>query len=160
MINAMSEILIYQADDGTPTTEVRLEAETLWLTQRQIAELFQVKPQNITMHLKKIFKDAELDEAATCNDFLQVQLEGRRKVSRTRKLYNLDAIISVGYRVNSVNATRFRQWATKVLKDHLTRGYTLNEKRLQEQQTRMRESSSLHRVLHCLTSRCRVAVWN
>jgi len=134
---ASGEIVIYQAEDGTAVTEVRLEAETLWLTQAQIAELFQVKPQNITMHLKRIFKQGELDEMATCKDFLQVQIEGEREVKRSRKHYNLDAVISVGYRVNSVNATRFRQWANRVLKDYLTRGYALNEKRLNKQSRRL-----------------------
>ncbi len=132
-----NEILIYQAEDGSPVTEVRLEAETLWLTQAQIAELFQVKPQNITIHLKNIFQQGELDKEATCKDFLQVQNEGGRSVKRSRKFYNLDIVISVGYRVNSVHATRFRQWASRVLKDYLTRGYALNEKRLKEQQAKM-----------------------
>ncbi len=132
-----SEILIYQTEDGSAVTEVRLEVDTLWLTQAQIADLFQVKPQNITMHLKKIFQQSELDEEATCKAFLQVQNEGGRNVKRNRKFYNLDAVISVGYRVNSVNATRFRQWANQVLKEYLTRGYAINEKRLKEQQAKM-----------------------
>ena len=136
-MNEQSEILIYQSEDGLAVTEVRLESETLWLTQAQIADLFQVKPQNITMHLKKIFQQRELDEKATCKDFLQVQVEGARAVTRSRKHYNLDAVISVGYRVNSVNATRFRQWANRVLKEYLTRGYSLNEKLLQEQNRRL-----------------------
>ncbi len=95
-----------------------------------MAMLFQVKPQNITMHLKNIFAGDELQEGATCKDFLQVQTEGTRRVERIRKFYNLDAIISVGYRVNSKRGVRFRQWATSVLKDHLLRGYSLNQQRL------------------------------
>jgi prophage maintenance system killer protein len=126
-------IQIYQSDDGQVQLDIRLEQETLWLTQAQIAALFQVKPQNITMHLKNIFQDNELQEAATCKDFLQVQTEGKREVQRKSKFYNLDAIISVGYRVNSTRATQFRIWATRTLKQHLVQGYTLNQRRLQEQ---------------------------
>lgn len=125
-------IEIYQSDDGQVQLDIKLEQETLWLTQAQIADLFQVKPQNITMHLKNVFEGGELQEASTCKDFLQVQAEGSRKVKRKRKFYNLDAIISVGYRVNSSRATQFRIWATRTLKQHLVDGYTLNQRRLQE----------------------------
>ena len=125
-------VQIYQSEDGRVELEIRLEQETLWLTQAQIADLFQVKPQNITQHLKNVFDSGELIEAATCKDFLQVQKEGRRMVERQRKLYNLDAIISVGYRVNSSRATQFRIWATRTLKQHLVDGYTLNQSRLKE----------------------------
>lgn len=125
-------VQIYQSEDGRVELEIRLEQETLWLTQAQIADLFQVKPQNITQHLKNVFDSGELIEAATCKDFLQVQKEGRRMVERQRKLYNLDAIISVGYRVNSSRATQFRIWATRTLKQHLVDGYTLNQRRLKE----------------------------
>jgi hypothetical protein len=128
----MSEIIIYEDPDAPNPVQVTLEGDTVWLTQAQMAELFQVKPQNITMHLKKVYADDELQEAATCKDFLQVQTEGTRQVERTRKLYNLDAIISVGYRVNSKRGVRFRQWAASVLKDHLLRGYSLNRHRLAE----------------------------
>lgn len=99
------QIQLYTSLDGQVQLQVTQDAETLWLTQAQIAELFQVKPQNITMHLKNVFSEAELDEAATCKESLQVQTEGGRDVKRKRKLYNLDAIISVGYRVNSSRAT-------------------------------------------------------
>jgi len=125
-------IQIFQSTDGQVQLNVSLDQDTVWLTQAQMAELFQVKPQNITMHLKNVFADGELDESATCKDFLQVQEEGGRSVKRQRKLYNLDAIISVGYRVSSVRATQFRIWATNVLKQHLVEGYTLNQLRLQE----------------------------
>ena len=111
-----SQFILYQSEDGQIKLDVRFMDETVWLTQAQIAELFQVKPQNITMHLKNVFADGELQEQATCKDFLQVQQEGTREVKRTRKFYNLDAIISVGYRVQSHTATRFRQWATRYLK--------------------------------------------
>lgn len=125
------QVQIYQSDDGQVKLEIQLEQDTLWLTQAQIAELFQVKPQNITQHLKNVFDSGELIEAATCKDFLQVQKEGGRLVERKRKIYNLDAIISVGYRVNSTRATQFRIWATRTLKQHLVDGYTLNQSRLQ-----------------------------
>ena len=127
-----NSIEIYQSHDGQVQIEIKLAQETLWLTQAQIAALFQVKPQNITMHLKNIFADGELQEKATCKDFLQVQIEGERKVSRKRKFYNLDAIISVGYRVNSTRATQFRIWATQTLKQHLVQGYILNQRGLKE----------------------------
>lgn len=126
------QIQIYTTDDGTVQLEIQLEQETLWLTQAQMAELFAVKPQNITMHLKNIYAEQELVEQATCKDFLQVQIEGAREVSRKRKGYNLDAVISVGYRVNSSRATQFRIWATNTLRQHLVAGYTLNQHRLQE----------------------------
>lgn len=128
----MSEIIIYEDPDAPNPVQVTLDGDTVWLTQAQMAELFQVKPQNITMHLKRVYADEELQEAATCKEFLQVQIEGIRRVERTRKFYNLDAIISVGYRVNSKRGVRFRQWAASVLKDHLLKGYSLNRHRLAE----------------------------
>lgn len=138
-----NSIEIFQSDDGQVQIDIKLEQETLWLTQAQIAELFQVRPQNITIHLKNVFSDGELQEAATCKDFLQVQREGGREVERTRKFYNLDAIISVGYRVNSSRATQFRQWATRTLKQHLVDGYTLNQRRLQERGIEFEQAVSL-----------------
>jgi len=143
MSNANQQIEIYQSDDGQLELKVALDDETLWLTQAQLAELFQVKPQNITMHLKNIFADGELQEEATCKDFLQVQNEGGREVKRKRKFYNLDAIISVGYRVNSSRATQFRIWATRTLKQHLVEGYTLNQRRLQERGIEFEQAISL-----------------
>lgn len=137
------QIQIFTAQDGQVQLEVQLRQETLWLTQAQIAELFQVKPQNITMHLKKVYLEGELGEAATCKDFLQVQEEGARKVKRTLKHYSLDAIISVGYRVNSARATQFRIWATSVLRQHLVQGYTLNQRRLQERGIEFEQAVSL-----------------
>ncbi len=103
------EILIYQTENGNTKLEVRLENETVWLTQKMLAELFQTTPQNITLHLRNIFRKRELDEISTCKDFLQVQKEGSRNAERISKFYNLDAIISVGYRIKSSIATRFRQ---------------------------------------------------
>lgn len=107
-----SELLIYQTPDGNIQVDVLLEDETVWLTQARMAELFQVKPQNINMHLKNIYTEGELLEESTCKTFLQVQTEGSRQVGRKQKFYNLDAIISVGYRIQSQVATRFRVWAT------------------------------------------------
>ena len=119
----MSEIVIFEED--AQKVEVRLEGETVWLTQRQMAELFGTTPENVLMHLRNIFREKELEESATAKDFLAVRQEGRRRVQRRLKHYNLDAVISVGYRVNSHRATHFRQWATTVLRHHLTRGYSL-----------------------------------
>lgn len=126
----MSTIAIFET--GDQPVQVRLEGETVWLTQRQIAEAFSTTPENILMHLKNIFSDNELEEAATTKEILVVRTEGNRQIRRQLKHYNLDAIISVGYRVNSARATRFRQWATGVLRQHLVEGYTLNRQRLQE----------------------------
>lgn len=125
-----SEIILYQTEDGITKIDVRLENETVWLTQKLMAELFQTTPQNITIHLKNIFEEGELDEISTCKDFLQVQKEGNRQVERTQKFYNLDAIISVGYRVKSHVATKFRIWATQRLKEYIVKGFTMDDERL------------------------------
>ena len=125
-----TEFLLYQTEDGQVRIDVRMEGETVWLTQRQIAGMFQVKPQNITMHLKNIYQEGELDESATCKDFLQVQIEGGREVKRQRKYYNLDVIISVGYRVNSIRGTQFRIWATQQLKEYIVKGFVMDDERL------------------------------
>lgn len=125
-----SEIILYQTDDGITKIDVRLENETVWLTQKLMAELFQTTPQNITIHLKNIFEEGELDEISTCKDFLQVQKEGTRQVERTQKFYNLEAIISVGYRVKSHVATKFRIWATQRLKEYIVKGFTMDDERL------------------------------
>jgi hypothetical protein len=127
-----SELLIYQTEDGRTRIQVRLEDETVWLTQADMAQLFQTTPQNITLHLKNIFQEGELDEAATCKDFLQVQTEAGRQVQRSRKFYNLDAIISVGYRIKSHVATRFRQWATHRLREYIVKGFALDDERLKQ----------------------------
>jgi hypothetical protein len=129
--NSTAEFLIFTGQAGEQSIEARYEDETIWLTQQLLAELFQVKPQNITMHLKNIYAEGELQVAATCKEFLQVQAEGARQVERKRKFYNLDAIISVGYRVNSVRATQFRQWATQVLREFAIKGYVLDKKRME-----------------------------
>jgi hypothetical protein len=115
-----NEIALYMAADGSMQLDVRIDAETVWLTQRQMAELFNTTPQNITIHLKNIYEDGELEEEATCKDFLQVQKESGRKVERKLRHFNLDAIIGVGYRVNSKRGTQFRIWATTMLREHLS----------------------------------------
>jgi len=128
-MNNNSEIIIYKTPYGNIKIDVRLEEENVWLTQKLMAELFQVKPQNITMHLKNIYEEGELDEKATCKDYLQVQTEGNREINRKQKFYNLDAIISVGYRIKSQVATQFRIWATQRLKEYIIKGFALNDER-------------------------------
>ncbi len=125
-----SQMIIYKTEDGQIKLEVRLENETVWLTQKLMADLFQTTPQNITIHLKNIFEEGELTETLTCKDILQVRKEGGRTVERNQKFYNLDAIISVGYRIKSKVATRFRQWATKHIKEYIVKGFVLDDERL------------------------------
>ena len=126
-MDSKSEIILYQPDNEV-RLEVRLEDETVWLTQAQMAELFQTTSQNITIHIRSIYSENELESEATCKDSLQVRREGNRVVRRIQKMYNLDVIISVGYRVKSVRGTRFRQWANKVLKEYLLKGYSINQR--------------------------------
>ena len=126
------EILVYGAADGAVRVDVRLDREMVWLTRRQMADVFDTTPQNVLMHLQNVFADDELDEEATTKDFLLVRSEGGRQVRRHIRHYDLDAIISVGYRVNSKRAVDFRRWATRTLREHLVLGYTLNERRLAE----------------------------
>ena len=126
------EVVVYEASGGEVSISVRLEQETVWLTERQMADVFQTTRQNVNRHLQVVFLDGELDRAATSKDFLLVRTEGRRRVRRAVAHYNLDAIISVGYRVNSKRAVRFRQWATRTLREFLVRGYVLNERRFAE----------------------------
>ena len=130
----MSNIEIYKAKDGQTQIEVQFDEDTVWLTQKQMAQLFQTTPQNITIHLKNVYKSAELQELATCKEYLQVQKEGKKQVQRKQQVYNLDVILSVGYRINSKRGTQFRQWATQRLKDYLVQGYAINEKRLEQLQ--------------------------
>lgn len=125
-----SQIIIYQTENGQTKIDVKLENETVWLTQKLMAELFQTTPQNITIHLKNIFEEGELQENATCKDFLQVRQEGNRIVERTQKFYNLDAIISVGYRIKSHIATKFRIWATQHIKEYIVKGFVIDDERL------------------------------
>jgi prophage maintenance system killer protein len=131
-LNGGGEVVLYAAPDGGVQVDVRLDRETVWLSQLQMSVLFKTSTDNIGLHLKNIFKDGELEESATTEEYSAVQKEGRRGVRRKVKYYNLDAIISVGYRVNTKRGVQFRIWATQTLRDHLLRGYTLNEKRLRE----------------------------
>ena len=135
------EVKLYETPDGEVRVDVRLGKETVWLTQRQMAQVFRTSTDNVSLHLRNIFSDNELEESATTEDFSVVQTEGNRRVQRTLKHYNLDAIISVGYRINSKQGVRFRQWATRTLRDHLARGFTLNERRLAERGLREAEES-------------------
>ena len=135
------EIVVYQPDEVT-RLEVRVNDETVWLTQAQMAVLFQTTPQNITIHIKNIYKEGELQYEATCKDYLQVQPEGSRIVKRIQKIYNLDVIISVGYRVKSIRGTKFRQWANKVLKEYLLQGMAVHH-RLQVVETKLEQGLSI-----------------
>lgn len=126
------EVLLYQSEDGQTRIEVRLVGETLWLTQNQMAELFQTSKQNISQHLKAIYDSGELRPVGTVKKFLTVRQEGSRQVSRELEHYNLDAIISVGYRVNSLRGTQFRIWATQRLREYLVKGFVLDDDRLKE----------------------------
>lgn len=128
----MSQVQLFQSNDGQISLEVSLNNDTVWLTQVQMAILFDTSTDNVSLHLKNIFQEEELEETATTEEFSVVREEGKRKVQRQLKHYNLDAIISVGYRVSSKRATQFRQWATQTLKQHVVQGYTLNQKRLKE----------------------------
>lgn len=127
-----NEIIIYQTQDGQTKIDVRIENETVWLTQNQMAELFQTTKQNISLHIKNIFEEGELTEDSTVKDYLTVQNEGCRKVSRNVTHYNLDVIISVGYRVKSLRGTQFRIWATQVLKEYMKKGFALNDDLLKQ----------------------------
>ncbi len=128
--NSTAEFLIFTSQAGENTIEVMVQDETVWLTQKMIAALFEVEVNTINYHLKEIYKSSELQEVATIRNFRIVQTEGKREVSRDVEFYNLDVIISVGYRVNSQRATQFRQWATSVLRDFAIRGYVLDKERL------------------------------
>ncbi len=125
-----SQIIIYKTDDGQTKIDVRFDGETVWLTQNALAELFQTTKQNISLHIKNIFEEAELKQDATVKHFLTVQSEGSREVSRELEYYNLDLIISVGYRVKSSIATTFRQWATLRLREYIVKGFILDDERL------------------------------
>jgi len=127
-----NQIIIYERKDGAHF-EVRLEGETVWMNQMQIGNLFVVKKAAISKHIKNIYHEGELEKKSTVSKMETVQREGGRVVKRDVDYYNLDMIIAIGYRVNSRHATRFRIWATKVLKEHIIKGYTVNERRLKEE---------------------------
>jgi hypothetical protein len=126
----MSDVILYTTNDGKTKIDLRLQDGTAWLSQQQIADLFQTTKQNISKHIKAIYEDEELDEAATVNQQLTVQKEGAREVSRSITLYNLDAILAIGYRVRSPRGVQFRRWASTVLKEYLEKGFALNDERL------------------------------
>jgi hypothetical protein len=130
----MSKIEIYQTKNGQTNIDVTFEKDTIWLSQSQIALLFNTDRTSVTKHLKNIFNSGELNENQTCAFFAQVQIEGKKEIKRNILNYNLDAIISVGYRVNSIEGTQFRQWATQRLKEHLVNGYSINQQRLEQLQ--------------------------
>ena len=129
--NSTAEFLIFTGQSGEQSIEARYEDETVWLTQQLMAELFQSSKQNISHHIKSIYEEGELQPEATVKKYLTVRQEGKRQVKRDLEYYNLDMIISVGYRVNSVRATQFRQWATHVLREFAIKGYVLDKKRME-----------------------------
>jgi len=143
----MSEMIIYTSGENNTQIEVKLIGETVWLSQKQLSTLFDKDTDTIGLHLKNIFQEGELDQDSTTEDFSVVQTEGKRQVSRKIKHYNLDAIISVGYRVNSKQGTRFRQWASQRLKDYLVKGYALNEQKLRSAEQQL---ASLKQGIHLL----------
>ena len=124
------DIVIYQTDDGDTKIDVRFVDESVWLTRQQMAELFQSSRTNIVEHIRHIYEEGELDEVSTCRKFRQVRIEGSRRVARELPYYNLDMIISLGYRVKSIIATNFRRWATERLKEYMKKGFTMDDERL------------------------------
>jgi len=142
-----SEIKIYKTPDGKTSIEVKLEKETVWLSQKQMAELFEKDSDTIGVHLKNIYKSGELEEFSTTEKYSVVRQEGKRKVRRQIKFFNLDAIISVGYRVNSKRGVLFRKWATQLLKDYLIKGYAINQQRLQKQAEQLNELKETIKIL-------------
>jgi len=133
------QILIYKTPNGVTSIDVRIKNETVWLNQNQMAELFDHTKQNISLHINNIFKEGELDKFSTVKEYLTVQKEGSRTISRKLKYYNLDIIISVGYRIKSLKGTQFRQWANKILKEYLIKGFSVNEKLLRERTQQLQE---------------------
>ena len=138
-----AQIEIYTADDGQTQIEIRLEQDTLWLTQAQMATLFDKDSDTIGLHLKNIYDEGELDAAATTEQSLVVRQEGQRQVRRNLRFYNLDAIISVGYRVNSKKGTQFRMWATQRLREYLVQGYAINEQRFDKNAAELQSALNL-----------------
>jgi len=145
-----NEIVIYTTPEGKETFEVNLKKDTVWLSQKQMAGLFEKNTDTIGLHIKNIFSTEELDNESTTEEYSVVQMEGSREVKRKIIFYNLDLIISVGYRVNSKRGTQFRIWATNVLKDHLIKGYTINEKRMREDWAKLKEFQKTSRIMERL----------
>lgn len=125
-----NQIIIYQSEDGETRIDVKFTGDTVWLSQQQMADLYQTSRPNIVQHIRNIYEDGELDEPSTCKNFLQVRTEGARQVTREIPFYNLDMIISLGYRIRSVIATHFRRWATERLKEYIIKGFTMDDERL------------------------------
>ena len=142
-----SSIQIYRLDNGATEIDVKLDQDTIWLSQKQIAELFDKDSDTIGLHLKNIYSTGELEEFSTTEDYSVVQKEGTRNVRRKIKHYNLDAIISVGYRVNSIRGTQFRIWANKILKEYLIQGYSINERALKRQNEQLSELQKTIKIL-------------
>ena len=142
-----SEIKIYKLEDGNTEINVKFENETVWISQKQMSELFEKDTDTIGLHLKNIYKSGELEEKATTEKYSVVQQEGKRKVTRSIKFYNLDTIISVGYRVNSKRGIQFRIWAAKILKEYLIQGYAINEKRLSRQTAELNNLKNTVKIL-------------
>jgi len=143
MTDGSGNIQIYQSDDGQAQIDVRFQQDTIWLSQAQMAELFEKDTDSIGLHLKNIYESGELDQQATTEESSVVRQEGKRQVKRKIKFYNLDAIISVGYRVNSKKGTQFRMWATQRLREHLVKGYTLNQQRFEHNAQELEAAISL-----------------
>jgi hypothetical protein len=146
------DIIIFQAKDGKTSLEVNLKEDTVWLNQKQMAELFTKDTDTIGLHIKNVYKTEELEQKSTTEYFSVVQTEGNRQIRRTIKYYNLDMIISVGYRVNSKRGTQFRIWATKVLKDHIIKGYSIYQKRFREQSNKIRELQRTVKLIESITT--------
>jgi hypothetical protein len=165
-----SQVLLYQARDGATRLEVRMEDETVWLSQNQMVELFQTTKQNVSLHIQNLFAEGELDRTATVKEYLTVRQEGSRQVSRSVEHYNLDVIISVGYRVKSHRGTQFRLWATQRLHEYIVKGFAIDDERLkragggnyfEELLSRIRDIRSSEKVFwrkvleeHCLHGSC------
>jgi hypothetical protein len=147
-----NEIVIYTTEDGQETFEVNLKEETVWLSQRQMAELFEKDVRTVNEHIGNIYKEKELPQHSAIRKFRIVQREGNRQVERVRNCYNLDIIISVGYRVKSQRGTQFRIWATNVLKNHLIEGYSIIQKRLLESKSKIKELQKTSRMIERLLS--------
>ena len=150
-MGSKSEVVIYKSPQGDTVLDVKLEEDTVWLSQIQLAKLFKTTKQNVSLHINNIYKEKELVRNSTVKKYLTVQKEGKREVERNIEHFNLDVIISVGYRVKSKRGTQFRIWANKVLKEYLVKGYVLNEKRLKEQNEKVKELEKSIEVFKMVT---------
>jgi hypothetical protein len=149
-----SELILYQTEDNRTRIEVRLENETVWLSLNQMAELFQTTKQNVSLHIQNIYAEGELRREATVKEYLTVQKEGSREVSRSLEHYNLDVIISVGYRVKSHRGTQFRIWATQRLREYIVKGFTLDDERLKQGGTKNEYFDGLYNVVDYIDKLC------